>query len=267
MSKTVVMIHGMWGGGWYWQPMKAFFQAHGYRVLTPDLRYHGEDADSAPMDLLGNLSLTDYVDDLQVVIESLPEKPIVIGHSMGGLIAQKLAERNLVAALVLACPAPPADVFAPNLSAIRSFLPLVMRRNFWRRPHKPSFASVVYSSFQMIPPEHRHDYYHRLVPESGRVLMEIAFPFLDKGNTTTVRASQVKCPTLVLAASQDRLVPAHVVEQVANKYPQADYHCFAGHTHWLIAETGWEDSGQFIVDWLAGLSAPEAERSVRANSA
>lgn len=248
MAKHLVMIHGMWGGGWYWEPFKTFFEAEGYLCHTPDLRYHGDGAGADPA--LGDLSLLDYVDDLQDFIESLPEKPVVIGHSMGGLIAQKLAERDLVETLVLACPAPPADIFAISCSALRSFSPLMLKPGFWKNPHRPDFQSVAKSSFQLIPPHLQRQYYDRLCYESGRVVLEIALPLLDKRKATAVKASKVRCPVLVLSAELDQLTPVKVVHKIANKYPQSDYHTFSGHTHWVIAEPGWEDCAHYIHQWL-----------------
>lgn len=250
MNKTILMIHGMWGGGWYWQPMKAFFEQQGYRCLTPDLRFHDLKVGEEPNPELGSLSLNDYVDDLETLINSLPEKPIVMGHSMGGIIAQKLAERGLADLLVLACPAPPNDVVALSWSSFKSFAPLFLQSKFWKRPHKPSFENVVESSFQMIPVEKRQQYYDQLVYESGWVAVEIGLPFLDKKEATKVMSSKVTCPTLVFSAEHDRLTPVKLVKKVANKYPQADYHCFLGQTHWVIAEQGWETCAQYVLQWL-----------------
>ncbi len=250
MNKTILMIHGMWGGGWYWQPMKAFFEQQGYQCLTPDLRFHDLGIGEEPNPDLGTVSLIDYVDDLEGLIKSLPEKPIVMGHSMGGIIAQKLAERGLADLLVLACPAPPNDIVALSWSPFKSFLPLFFKAKFWKRPHKPSFENVVESSFQMIPVEKRQQYYDQLVYESGRVAVEIGLPFLDKKEATKVVSSKVTCPTLVFSAEHDRLTPVKLVEKIANKYPQADYHCFLGQTHWVIAEQGWEGCAEYVSQWL-----------------
>ncbi|GAB3095587.1 alpha/beta hydrolase [Aestuariicella hydrocarbonica] len=250
MKKTIVFIHGMWGGGWYWQPMKTYMEAQGFDCLAPDLRYHGDQQADPGHEELGHLSLLDYVEDLETLIRTLPEKPVVIGHSMGGLIAQKLAEKGLVERLVLACPAPPNDVLAISASGLKSFIPLCLQPGFWKKPHRPSFESVVYSSFQLIPEDQRRVYYDRLGYESGRVLLEIALPFLDRRKATAVRASKVQCPTLVLGAELDRLIPANAAKNVANKYPQADYHCFPGQTHWVVAEQGWETCAEYIRQWL-----------------
>ncbi|WP_439133986.1 alpha/beta hydrolase [Pseudomaricurvus sp.] len=257
MTKNLVMIHGMWGGGWYWQPMKTFFGARGYTCHTPDLRYHGESAGNDPHPGLGTTSIQDYVDDLAELLRSLPEKPVVIGHSMGGLIAQKLAEQGLVGQLILACPAPPDDVLAISWAGLKSLSPLMLTPGFWKKPTMPSFENAVKSSFQLIPANERREYYDRLCHDSGKVLLEIALPFLDKRSAAKVASSKVQCPTLVLSAELDKLIPAQVVKKVANKYPQAAYHCFTGQTHWVIAEKGWEACAEYIAEWLDRLAAAE----------
>ena len=95
MSETVFMIHGMWGGSWYWQNYKNHLEARGYRCITSTLRYHDVSPKDAPHPQLGTTSLLDYADDLEKEIRALGVKPIIIGHSMGGLLAQMLAARGL----------------------------------------------------------------------------------------------------------------------------------------------------------------------------
>lgn len=250
VKPQILLIHGMWGGSWYWQPMREYLEQRGYRCIVPTLRYHDRAPGEPPPAELGRLSLQVYVDDMAALIHTLPSKPVVMGHSMGGLIAQKLAEQGLARALVLACPAPPADVPAISWSAIRCFLPLLLKPCFWRRPLRPSFRTAVYSSLQLIPVAQRRSYYERLVHDSGWALVEIALPFLDRAGASRVRTEQVNCPLLVLAAGDDRLIPARVVKKVADKYPQADYQCFSGQTHWLIAEPGWQDCAEAVHRWL-----------------
>lgn len=255
MSKTMVMIHGMWGGGWYWQSMREYFEAQGYQVHTPYLRHHelsaqqitsGENLPTA----LGTTSLIDYVDDLEVFINGLPEKPIVVGHSMGGLVAQKLAERQLAQQLILLAPAPPSDVPAITWGGFKSFLTLLVSWGFWRKPHRPSFESCAYSSFAKLPVDEQRACYDRMVYESGKLVIEVALPFLDGAKASLVDADAIRVPTLVIGAEEDLLIPPSVVSNIAKKYPQAQYRCLANQTHWLMYEPGWEHCAQLMSDWL-----------------
>lgn len=98
MNRCVMMIHGMWAGPWCWAGYRAMFEADGWRCLVPPLPCHDSDMHGAPDSRLGRLSLLDYADTLAAQVTALGERPIVIGHSMGGLLAQMLAARGLAQA-------------------------------------------------------------------------------------------------------------------------------------------------------------------------
>lgn len=121
MTETIFMIHGMWGGAWYWDNYKSFFEAKGYRCVTTTLRFHDMDPKKIPNPQLGTTSLLDYAGDLEEEIQQLGVKLIVMGHSMGGLLAQILGSRGLAKALVLLTPAAPSGIMALKPSVIKSF--------------------------------------------------------------------------------------------------------------------------------------------------
>ena len=127
MTKKIVMIHGMWGGGWFWENFKTFFERQGYQCLTPTLRYHDADPQDDPDPRLGTTSLMDYARDIEDQISALGERPILMGHSMGGLLAQILGSRGLAQALVLLTPASPSGINARG--SIRDFRHLCHSKN------------------------------------------------------------------------------------------------------------------------------------------
>ena len=121
MGQDIVMIHGMWGGGWYWEKYKNFFTEKGYRCHTPYLRYHNVDPKAEPDPRLGTTSLIQYAQDLENFIKEkgLNTKPIIMGHSMGGLLAQILGARGVASSLVLLTPASPAGIFSLKFTVIK----------------------------------------------------------------------------------------------------------------------------------------------------
>ena len=121
MAETIVMIHGMWGGRWAWENYKRFFEQKGYRCVTPTLRFHDMDPNETPNPQLGTTSLLDYAEDLEKEIHNLDTMPILMGHSMGGLLAQILGSRGLAKALILLTPASPRGILALKASVIKSF--------------------------------------------------------------------------------------------------------------------------------------------------
>ncbi|MDO5687668.1 MAG: alpha/beta hydrolase [Neisseria sp.] len=256
MSKTILMIHGMWGGAWHWDNYRTFFEQAGYRTVAVDLPYHGKNLYTAD-ERLGTTGVLDYVDFLSAEIAKLDEKPIIMGHSMGGLLAQMLAARGLAEKAVLLTPAPPAGIIAARPSVIKTFLPLTFLPNFWNKPIPVTYPLAKYAVFNLVDDEQEC---RRLVSqmsyESGRAIFEIGFWQLDKKRTTRINEQDVQCPMLILSGSYDRIVPASVVFHVWRKYRHcADYHCLSDHAHWVLGEKGWEKIAERVANWLEHTTA------------
>lgn len=251
MSKTIVMIHGMWGGAWCWDRYRKFFEQNGYSCITSTLRFHDIEPDSAPDSGLGTTSLLDYCRDLEEEIRNLDEKPILMGHSMGGLLTQILGSRDIAQSLVLIAPASPSGINAMTPSVIRSFWSILRKWGFWKRANRLTFNEAVYSMFHLLPPVQQKAAYDKFVYESGCAASEIGLWFLDKKRAASVDESYITCPVLVISGSEDRITPASIVRKIADKYRRVStYKEFPDHAHWLIAEPGWEDITAYILEWL-----------------
>ena len=254
MNQTIMMIHGMWGGGWYWENFKNYFEAGGYTCLTPTLRYHDTDPKSEPHSNLGTTSILDYAADLEKLIGNTGGKPILIGHSMGGLITQILASRGLASAAVLLAPASPRGIMALQPSVIKSFKSVPLRWAFWKTPMRQTFDEAVYSMLHLLTPEQQKKVYGHFVYESGRAAAEIGFWLLDGKRATEVDEKKVTCPILIIVGTEDRITPAAVVKQVHKKYKNnSTYIELKKHAHWIMGEPGWEEVAKTISDWLKRL--------------
>jgi pimeloyl-ACP methyl ester carboxylesterase len=251
MSEHIMMIHGMWCGDWVWDNYKKFFESKGYRCITPTLRYHDNKYRQAPDNRIGTTSLLDYAEDLENEIYKLDQKPILMGHSMGGLIAQMLGSRGLSKALVLLTPASPKGIIALRFSVMKSFWSATTKPGFWRKPMLQTFDEAVYSMMQLLPNEEQKNVYERLVPESGRAAFEIGYWPLDRRSASKVDSAKITCPTLVIAGGHDKITPPSVVHKVADKYSAATtFKEFPDHAHWVIGEPGWKDVAEYSSDWL-----------------
>jgi pimeloyl-ACP methyl ester carboxylesterase len=249
MNRCVMRIHGMWAGPWCWAGYRAMFGADGWRCLTPPLPCHDSDTHVAPDSRLGRLSLLDYADALAGQITALGERPIVIGHSMGGLLAQMLAARGLARAAVLLAPAAPAGVWAIGPSVVRSFWGILTTWAFWRKPVRQTFEAASYSLLHRLPPDERRQVYGRFGPESGRVVFEIGLWLLDARHAARVDAAKVACPVLVVGGREDRMTPPWAMRRVARRY-RATYREHEHHAHWLVGEPGWQDIADDVLAWM-----------------
>ncbi|ALL14760.1 alpha/beta hydrolase [Caulobacter henricii] len=256
MAKTILMIHGYGCAGSCWGPIAERLTAEGYRVETPTIRADQRRAD-APGAGLAGLSLADYVADMSAFAATLArqdgETPVVFGHSMGGMIAQKLAEAGLVAGAVLFSPASPADARgAPKLSPLFAFLnaalvpkPETRTVKQWKTGFKVCVMNAV--------PASRHDVlYSRMVHDSGRVLADLAWPDKDPNRTVHVDVDRVKVPLLVVAGALDRTTPVDDLRRVGQKYSAVggDYVEYPANAHWLIDEPGTNVIVDDVITWL-----------------
>ena len=247
MARTIVMIHGMMGGGWYWENYRSYFEGRGYKCVTPTLRFHDVDPNEPPSPELGSTSLLDYVQDLTQEIEKLDERPTLMGHSMGGLLAQILGSRGLGEALVLLTPAAPAGINMLRPTVIKTFWSAQRQWGFWRKPFRLPLEAATYSMLQLFTPEEQKDLYSKFVYESGRAATEIGYWFLDPRGASRVDESRITCPVLVVGGAQDRITPHPAVRRVAEKYRTVStYKLFADHSHWVVSEPGWQEVAEYV---------------------
>lgn len=245
------MIHGMFGGPWCWDNYRNMFEGEGYRCISTTLPYHDMDPQGVPDPRLGTICLLDYVDALEQEIKQLDEKPILMGHSMGGLLAQMLGARGLAKAIVLIAPASPSGIFITEPSVIKSVWSVIRRWGFWKKPARLTYDDVAYSMLHLLPEEERKGIYDKFVCESGRVVFEVGCWYFDVTAASKVDESRLTCPILVVAGRQDRLTPVSSIRRVVKKYKSVStYKEFENHSHWIMAEPRWQEVAEYIVDWL-----------------
>jgi pimeloyl-ACP methyl ester carboxylesterase len=256
MSDTVIMIHGANAGGWCFENFKGLFEEKGFKCLTPTLRLHDVSPSNPPPPGIARTSLLDYASDMEALIRGLDAPPIVIGHSMGGLIAQILAARGLLKAAVLIAPAWPSGIINRELALIFALIQLIKRYGFWKKPFKPTFREAVDSALYHFSQDEQARIYNKFVNESGRVFFEIGMPFLDKKKAATVDEKKVTCPVLVIGAANDKITPPAIVKKIAEKYKHVStYKEFSGHDHWIVIEDDRHEVAAYILDWLGGGAA------------
>ena len=236
---ALLLIHGLAGGAWYWERFQRVFAAHGYTSHALNLRgHHG----SRPVARLGHISLRDYVEDVAEV-DALLGRPVVVGHSMGGLLAQTLMEADAVSAAVLLCPMPPRGIgFATPGLALRQLrhLPAML----FRRPLVGSAEDMIATSLNRVPTGEQRALAARFVPESGLVARELSLGGL------AIDAARVRVPTLVVSARDDRFFSPAVGALVAARY-HAEHRVYEGHAHFIVEEPGAEEIAGDVAAWIA----------------
>jgi pimeloyl-ACP methyl ester carboxylesterase len=243
-----MMIHGAFCGPWSLDGLKEKFEAAGYAVTAPPLRFH--DVSPAPK-ALGTTGLADYTADLEEEIAALKAPPILVGHSMGGLLAQILAARTKVAALVLLAPSAPWGVSPTTLFEIGAAQSMHLQPGYWNQLLAPQRDIALAHSLDKLPKSTRDAVYDRFVPESGRATFEVMNWALDMNHASAVEADAVTAPLLFLTGSEDRINPPSTVANIAALYgDRATAEVLPGFGHWLIGEPGWEKMVARMLLWL-----------------
>lgn len=207
----------------------------------------------APPGALGETSLLDYVADLEKTILALPEKPVVIGHSMGGLLALLLCAKGLARAGVLLTPAPPSSILAIRPSNLLAFARIQARWGWWRKPHRATLGEALSYTFNTAGHAMGEKEHSSFVHESGRALLEIALPWLDWAKAATVDPRRVTVPLLFVAAEKDKLVPPGVVRRTAKHFAHvSDYVEYEDQGHWVLGQPGWKRVADHAEAWLTG---------------
>jgi pimeloyl-ACP methyl ester carboxylesterase len=246
---TIIMVHGAFCGGWTFEAFRKPFEAAGYRVLTPHLRGHDPGADR---NATAGLSIADYADQIAALIKSQPTPPILLGHSLGGLVAQLAAARAPVAALILLAPSPPWSVQGGSLEEAISAVSLYALGPFWMQAIDPDYASARLYSLNRLDKPERKAMFARMSPESGRALWETLNWWLDPFMTTSVAPERIKAPVLAFAGEADLIHPPATVRQTASRL-NGETRVMPQMSHWLPGEPGWEAVAEGCLTWLGAL--------------
>jgi pimeloyl-ACP methyl ester carboxylesterase len=249
MAKTLVMIHGVGCGGDAWDVMRPGFEAAGWTCHAPTLFPEQRTIDTPPASL-SDLSLQDYIDDMAAfcrrLTEETGEKPAVIGHSMGGLIAQKLTEQGLVSRAVYLTPAQPKDCARVSLPVVVTFANILLSGNR-ARPHKVWKTGFYWGVLNAVPKARHDEIYSKARWDSGRV-------YGDLGDGVALDEQTITVPTLTIAASRDRATRAAAVRRLGEKLKRApvpgDFREYPDHAHWIVDEPGTDRVVADILTWL-----------------
>lgn len=255
MSKTIVLIHGAWLNSRSWEQVKARYEARGYTVLAPDWPLdEGEPAAlrARPHPKLGALGQREIVAHYEAIIRALPEAPILIGHSLGGVVVQHLLDRGLGVAGVAIDPAPtPGVPIFPHalVSALPVFLDPFSRskvKHMSRRFFARRFA-------QTLPSDVTDAAYDRyIVPTPGRVYWDGIVKPMKIDWTNPKRP-----PLLLIGGGKDLIADAAMTRAIHARQSRApsrtDYLEFAGRSHWTMLDTGWEQVADAAIEWAENL--------------
>ena len=232
MRETIVFVHGMCHGSWCWEEQFIpYFEQQGYNCIKFNLPGHEIEGSAKRI----SFSLGDYVQSLHKEVERLDEPPIIIGHSMGGMVLQHFLKTGCCKKAILMSSVPPSGALLASFRVIFRYpgvIPYLLLGNllgaFKKYPHlmfnKPNLTSR---------------YSHRMCAESFRAYVGLFVPI---SHTSTI-------PILVLGGSKDKLITIRELESTANHY-NAKLTIIEGGSHDLMLDEDYEKAAHAIENWI-----------------
>jgi pimeloyl-ACP methyl ester carboxylesterase len=253
-TKTVVLIHGMYQNNHSWTNWKKYLEDKGYKVYTPSYPYHIGSPKYLNENInpkLADLTFKPVLDYMMAFVDSLPEKPIIIGHSIGGLIMQKLVEAGKATMGVALAPANPPKIFVFDWRYIRSNFRMIdpfRRRDIACRP-KEEYEWLKFTFFNTVDDSTAKleiDKY--FVPESRKLAKS------TEEECTPIDFSKPHVPMLFISGEKDNDLPPPLIYKnylaYSHKESKIKYYEFPNKSHYIASEPGWEDVVKYVHSWI-----------------
>jgi pimeloyl-ACP methyl ester carboxylesterase len=238
----MLCMHGAFGGAWMWEIFLRCMAAKGRQAAAISLRGHGK---SEGREHLRDAILADYTADILRAFEEFALPPIVIAHSLGGLLAQRLLGRVRMRALVLLAPLPPEGMLlmSPRLLATAPEIWFeIMDTLIGNEGQALTHAASLIFSRRFAPVDYER-HLSRMVPESIRVLIESHLPL------PSLPAFALGIPAIVISGDEDRIVTRDSALRTA-LYHGARHVALAGAGHLPHLEPGAEQMADLVTQWL-----------------
>ena len=258
-SPPLLFVHGAYCDAWCWDVnILPWFAAEGFAAHALSLRGHGK---SPGRDDLGSLHLADYIEDIASVAGGLGAPPILIGHSMGAALVERLIGQDDFPGAALVSPVPPSGL-----------LP-VLTRLWWGRPEFFWNAHTLHHHMNPVSASTLREFYftsraspdilartmRHLSPESPQAVMELAW----RGRPP---APAALTPVCVIAGAEDALFTTRDATATATRYGTAPI-VLDGLPHMMMLEPGWELLAVTLRDWITQLPRGRAPADAPRRSA
>ncbi|HTY72388.1 MAG TPA: alpha/beta hydrolase [Actinomycetes bacterium] len=254
----VVFIHGLWLHASSWQPWVDLFAQHGYVASAPGWPGIPDTVDAArenPESVAG-IGIDDVVEHYSSVVDSLQSPPIVIGHSFGGMIAEKLLGMDRARAAIAIDAAQIKGVLPLPLSALRSTLPVFKNPANKNRAVSLTAEQFRYSFGNTLTEEESDQLYRAwAIPAPGRPLFEAATANFSPHSPAKVDTeNEQRGPLLLVMGGRDHTVPESITKSTAKQYKHSQATTelmeFADRGHSLTIDGGWHEVAEACLNWL-----------------
>lgn len=251
---AVILIHGMWSTQDTLRDVKEAFVAQGYTAESLCLPYHYPKSEhtAASRAKLARTRVQDYVAFIVEQVKRLDSPPILVGHSMGALLAQLVAAQVSCERLILLSSAPPAGINGLSWSAIRTLGRNLLRFPLWHSVTEVALANVAYGIANAQTPSVQKNIYESCTYESGMATFQISIgSLLGSRSATHVNTQSIECPVLIVGGTADRITPIKIQRSIAQRFgKQASLVEIENCCHWTVGGAYFPEVRSGIFRWL-----------------
>jgi pimeloyl-ACP methyl ester carboxylesterase len=259
MSQTpVVFIHGLWLHATSWNPWMELFREAGYDPIAPG--WPGEpdtvvEAREHP-EYVANLGINDVTGHYADIIDRLDRQPVIIGHSFGGLIAEKLLGQDVGKAAVAIDPAQIKGVLPLPLAQLRAGLPALGNPTNLHKAVSLTQKEFRFGFGNAVSEEESNALYEKwTIPSPARPLFQAASAnFVMHSHAKVNTANETRGPLLLISGLEDHTVPDVVTRSTLKQYRDStavtELKQFEGRGHSVTIDGGWKEVADAVLDWL-----------------
>jgi pimeloyl-ACP methyl ester carboxylesterase len=257
-ATPAVFIHGLWLHATSWAPWLEKFRDAGYDAIAPGWPNEPDTVEEARQhpELVANTSIDEAVDHYAGIIGALDAAPVIIGHSFGGLITEKLLGQGIGAAGVAIDPAQIKGVLPLPLSQLRSGLPALGNPANLHKAVSLTAKEFRYGFGNTLTEEESDALHERwTIPSPARPLFQAAAAnFALHSEAKVATDNQDRGPLLLISGTEDHTVPDVVTRSTLKQYRDStavtELRQFEGRGHSLTVDSGWTDVADAVLDWL-----------------
>lgn len=257
-STPVVFIHGLWIHSDAWQNWVDLYRQAGYQPTAPGWPGDSPTVDATRRDpaAVANHGIDEITASYLSVIDGLGTRPVVIGHSFGGLIAQKILASGYASAAVAVDPGQIKGVKPVPLAQIRSGFPVLSKPGNKKRAVSLTRKQFEYAFGNAIPRSESDALFDRwAIPGPGKPLFEASTANFSKTSPAAVDTKKNdRGPLLIIGGGKDHTVPEVVAKAAYKLYAGSsattDYKSFPDRGHSLVFDHGWSEIADYTLTWL-----------------
>jgi pimeloyl-ACP methyl ester carboxylesterase len=256
----VVFVHGLWLHAESWNPWIEFFGEKGYAASAVSWPGDAEStaATRKKADGVAGFGVTEIADHIAGQLKKFDRKPILIGHSFGGLLVQNLLGRDLGAAAIAIDPAPIKGVPELPFSALKSAFPVLGNPFNLNRAVSLTESQFRFGFTNAVSEKEAHELYTKYaMPAPGRPLFQAATATFNPNSATKVNVeNSTRGPLLLISGAEDNTVPPVLVKSTLKAYGKSkamtEIKEFPGRGHSLTIDSGWRELAEYSLIWLQG---------------